>query len=48
LRTELHRQGQEVYEIDSPDTGRALLMGAQDLDCGRRSLGARHRDSVGV
>lgn len=36
LRTELHRQGKAVYEIDSPDTGRALLMGAQDLDCGWR------------
>ena len=36
LRTELLRQGKEVYEIDSPDTGRALLMGAQDLDCGWR------------
>jgi dTMP kinase len=36
LRTELHRQGREVYEIDSPDTGRALLMGAEDLDCGWR------------
>lgn len=36
LRTELHRQGREVYEIDSPDTGRALLMGAQELDCGWR------------
>ncbi len=36
LRTELQRQGKEVYEIDSPDTGRALLMGAQDLDCGWR------------
>lgn len=36
LRTELLRQEKEVYEIDSPDTGRALLMGAQDLDCGWR------------
>lgn len=36
VRTELHRQGREVYEIDSPDTGRALLMGAEDLDCGWR------------
>lgn len=25
-----------VYEIDSPDSGRALLMGAEDLDCGWR------------
>lgn len=36
LREALVRQGREVYEIDSPDTGRALLMGAQDLDCGWR------------
>lgn len=36
LREALIRQGKEVYEIDSPDSGRALLMGAQDLDCGWR------------
>lgn len=36
LRRGLPPQGVEVYEIDSPDTGRALLMGAQDLDCGWR------------
>lgn len=36
LRETLQAQGHEVYEIDSPDTGRALLMGAQDLDCGWR------------
>lgn len=36
LREGLQQQGVAVYEIDSPDTGRALLMGAQDLDCGWR------------
>lgn len=36
MRHELQRQGKEVYEIDSSDTGRALLMGAQELDCGWR------------
>lgn len=36
LREALVRQGKEVYEIDSPDTGRAQLMGAEDLDCGWR------------
>lgn len=36
LREGLIKQGHEVYEIDSPDTGRAQLMGAQDLDCGWR------------
>lgn len=36
LREALLRQEKEVYEIDSPDTGRAQLMGAQDLDCGWR------------
>ncbi len=36
LREELKRKGNDVYEIESPDTGRALLMGAQDLDCGWR------------
>jgi len=32
LRETLVQQGSEVYEIDSPDTGRARVMGAQDLD----------------
>jgi len=32
LREALKSQGNEVYEIDSPDTGRARLMGAQELD----------------
>jgi thymidylate kinase len=32
LREALVRQGREVYEIDSPDTGRARVMGAQELD----------------
>ena len=36
LREALVRQGKDVYEIDSPDTGRARLMGAEDLDCGWR------------
>lgn len=36
LRETLTSQGREVYEIDSPDSGRAQLMGAQDLDCGWR------------
>lgn len=36
LREALVSQGKEVYEIDSPDTGRARLMGADDLDCGWR------------
>jgi len=36
LREALVSQGKEVYEIDSPDTGRARLMGAEDLDCGWR------------
>jgi dTMP kinase len=36
LRKALIGQGKEVYEIDSPDTGRARLMGAEDLDCGWR------------
>lgn len=43
LRETLVRQGKEVYEIDSPDTGRAQLMGAQDLDCGWR-YGQFHAD----
>jgi dTMP kinase len=36
LREELADQGREVYEIDSPDSGRAQLMGAQSLGCGWR------------
>jgi thymidylate kinase len=32
LREALVRQGRGVYEIDSPDTGRARVMGAQELD----------------
>ena len=32
LREKLTAEGKEVYEIDSPDTGRARIMGAQDLD----------------
>lgn len=32
LREKLVGQGNEVYEIDSPDSGRAQLMGAQGLD----------------
>ncbi len=32
LREKLVAQGREVYEIDSPDTGRARVMGAQELD----------------
>lgn len=32
LREALVAQGKGVYEIDSPDTGRARVMGAQDLD----------------
>jgi dTMP kinase len=36
LREALMREGEDVYEIDSPDTGRALLMGAQNFDCGWR------------
>jgi thymidylate kinase len=32
LRESLVSRGREVYEIDSPDTGRARIMGAQDLD----------------
>lgn len=36
LRVSLVNHGRDVYEIDSPDTGRALLMGAQGLDCGWR------------
>ena len=33
LREALVSHGKEVYEIDSPDSGRAQLMGAQELDC---------------
>jgi dTMP kinase len=36
LREQLVSQGLEVYEIDSPDSGRAQLMGAQALECGWR------------
>jgi thymidylate kinase len=32
LREKLVAEGTQVYEIDSPDTGRARVMGAQDLD----------------
>lgn len=32
LREKLVAQGAGVYEIDSPDTGRARVMGAQELD----------------
>ncbi|HET8732705.1 MAG TPA: hypothetical protein VFM45_02920 [Anaeromyxobacteraceae bacterium] len=32
LRESLVTRGREVYEIDSPDTGRARVMGAQELD----------------
>jgi len=32
LREALSSRGAEVFEIDSPDSGRAQLMGAQDLD----------------
>ncbi len=32
LREALTSQGQQVFEIDSPDSGRAQLMGAQALD----------------
>lgn len=36
LREALVRQGYAVYEIDSPDSGRAQLMGVLDLSCGWR------------
>ncbi len=36
LREKLMSQGSQVYEIDSPDSGRAQLMGAEALDCGWR------------
>ncbi len=32
LRESLVARGRDVYEIDSPDTGRARVMGAQELD----------------
>ncbi len=32
LREKLVAEGTQVYEIDSPDTGRARVMGAQELD----------------
>lgn len=34
LRAALLKQGNEVYEIDSPDSGRAQLMGVQELTSG--------------
>lgn len=34
LRSALQEQGSEVYEIDSPDSGRAQLMGVQELTSG--------------
>lgn len=36
LREVLPNQGREVYEIDSPDSGRAQLMGAEKLGSGWR------------
>lgn len=36
LRSALMEQGNDVYEIDSPDSGRAQLMGVQELTCGWR------------
>lgn len=36
LREALMLQGEMVYEIDSLDTGRALMMGVQELECGWR------------
>lgn len=36
LRTALQEQGNDVYEIDSPDSGRAQLMGVQELTSGWR------------
>jgi dTMP kinase len=36
LREKLLAQGRNVYEIDSPDSGRAQLMGALELECGWR------------
>lgn len=34
IRIALQKDGNDVYEIDSPDSGRAQLMGAQELTCG--------------
>lgn len=36
LRSALMEQGNDVYEIDSPDSGRAQLMGVQELTSGWR------------
>lgn len=36
LRAALSEQGNDVYEIDSPDSGRAQLMGVQELTSGWR------------
>lgn len=36
LRAALMEQGNDVYEIDSPDSGRAQLMGVQELTSGWR------------
>lgn len=36
LRAALVGQGNDVYEIDSPDSGRAQIMGVQELACGWR------------
>lgn len=36
LRVALVKQGSDVYEIDSPDSGRAQLMGVQELASGWR------------
>jgi len=36
LRESLAGEGRHVYEIDSPDSGRAQLMGAEALECGWR------------
>jgi dTMP kinase len=36
LRENLVSRGQQVYEIDSPDSGRAQLMGAEALESGWR------------
>jgi dTMP kinase len=43
LREALLKQGTPVYEIDSPDGGRAQLMGAQELDSNWR-YGDFHAD----
>lgn len=34
LRISLQSKGNDVYEIDSPDSGRAQLMGVQELTSG--------------